>query len=42
MISLLSISSLPISCFGIMVLDFIECIMVEVPNNPVKSGRRGC
>lgn len=29
-------------CFGILVFSFIEFIIVEVPNNPVKRGRRGC
>ena len=42
MISLLSISSFPMSCFGIIVLDFIEWIIVDVPKSPVRSGRRGC
>lgn len=41
-ISFLLISNFPIFCFGIIVFDFIECIMVEVPKSPVKSGRRGC
>ena len=31
-----------IFCFGMIVLDLIEWIIVEVPNSPVRSGRRGC
>ncbi len=31
-----------IFCFGMIVLDFIEWIIVEVPKRPVRSGRRGC
>jgi len=34
--------SFPVVCFGMIVLDLIEWIIVEVPNNPVRSGRRGC
>jgi len=40
--SFLSMSNFPMPCFGIMVLDFIEWIIVDVPKSPVKSGRRGC
>lgn len=41
MISLLLMSNLSIPCFGIIVLDFIEWIIVEVPKRPVNNGRRG-
>jgi len=34
--------SFSIFCFGIIVLDLIEWIIVEVPKSPVRSGRRGC
>ena len=34
--------SFSIVCFGMIVLDLIEWIIVEVPNNPVNSGRSGC
>ena len=42
MSSFLLMSSFPMSCFGIIVLDFIEWIIVDVPNSPVRRGRRGC
>ena len=41
-ISFLSISNFPMSCFGIIVFDFIEWIIVDVPKSPVKRGRSGC
>jgi len=34
-------SSLSILCSGTEVLDFIEWIIVEVPNNPVNKGSSG-
>jgi len=34
--------SFSIVCFGIIVFDLIEWIIVDVPNRPVRSGRRGC
>lgn len=34
--------SLSIFCSGIIVLDFIEWIIVEVPKRPVRSGSIGC
>lgn len=40
--SFLSIFIFSISCFGIMVLDFMEWIIVEVPKSPVRRGSRGC
>jgi len=39
--SLFLISSFPVPCFGIIVLDFIEWIIVEVPKSPVRSERSG-
>lgn len=34
--------SFSIFCSGIIVLDFIEWTIVEVPNRPVRSGSIGC
>ena len=34
--------SFSIVCSGMIVLDLIEWIIVEVPKRPVRSGRRGC
>ena len=34
--------SFSIDCFGMIVLDLIEWIIVEVPKRPVRRGRRGC
>ena len=41
-ISFLSMSNFPTSCFGITVFDFMELIIVDVPKSPVRSGRSGC
>ena len=41
MISFLLIFNFFIICFGTTVLDFIEWIIVEVPNNPVSRGSSG-
>lgn len=38
----LSRFSFSIFCFGMIVLDLIEWIIVEVPKSPVSSGRSGC
>jgi len=40
--SFLWMFSFSIFCFGMIVLDLIEWIIVEVPKSPVRSGRRGC
>jgi len=40
-ISFLLIFNLLISCLGIIVLDFIELIIVDVPKRPVRSGSSG-
>jgi len=40
--SFLLMFSFWIFCSGIIVLDLIEWIIVEVPKSPVRSGRRGC
>jgi len=42
MSSLLFMLSFSIVCSGMIVLDLIEWIIVEVPKRPVRSGRRGC
>jgi len=42
MSSFLLMLSFSILCFGMIVLDLIEWIIVEVPKSPVRSGRRGC
>jgi len=41
MSSFLLMFSFSILCFGMMVLDLIEWIIVDVPKRPVRSGRRG-
>lgn len=40
--SFLLMFSFWIFCFGMIVFDLIEWIIVDVPNRPVRSGRRGC
>ena len=40
--SLFLIFSFSIFCFGIIVLDFIEWMIVEVPKSPVSRGSIGC
>jgi len=40
--SFLLMLSFSIVCFGMIVFDLIEWIIVEVPKSPVRSGRRGC
>ena len=40
--SFLSMWNFSRDCSGGVVFDFIEYIIVDVPNNPVKSGRSGC
>lgn len=40
--SFLSRFSFSKSCFGIIVFDFMEWIIVEVPKSPVRSGSRDC
>ena len=40
--SFLLMFSFSIFCFGMIVFDLIEWIIVEVPKRPVRSGRRGC
>lgn len=42
MSSFLSRLSFSIFCSGIIVLDFIEWTIVEVPKRPVRSGSIGC
>ena len=34
--------SLSIFCSGIIVFDYIEWIIVDVPNRPIRSGSIGC